>query len=150
MRGKLKIMKNKQTTPKSTTTHIAALWVILAALALPVAQLQAQGHGSPPTPVDITITFSGICSFDVSNHVTGKEGVIFLPGGGVLFTTPTLSSTLTNLSDTTKSVTLGSGGTTEVGPVQNGTITISTHGRSLVGFPSPVGFHFLIGDFTLV
>ena len=150
MRGKLKIMKTKQTTPKSTTTHIAALWLVLAAFCLPAAQLQAQGRGSPPTPVDITITLSGICSFDVSNHVTGKEGVIFLPGGGVLFTGPTISSTLTNLSDTTKSVTLSNGGTTEVGPVQNGTITLRTSGRSLVGFPSPVGFRFLIGDFTLV
>ena len=76
--------------------------------------------------------------------------MILLPGGGVLFTAPTLSATLTNLSDTTKSVTLSGAGITEVGPVQNGTITISTSGRSLVGFPPPVGFRYLIGTFTLV
>ena len=143
-------MKNKQTTPKSTTTHIAALCLVLAALGLPTAQLQAQGRGSPPTPVDVTFTFSGVCSFDVLSHATGKEGVIFLPGGGVLLTVPTASTTLTNLSDPTKSVTLSAFGPAEIGPVQNGTITIRSSGRSLIGLPAPFGFRFLIGTFTFV
>jgi hypothetical protein len=142
---------NKQTTPKSTTTHIAALWlVVLAAFCLPAAQLQAQGRGSPPTPIDVTNTFSGVCSFDVSVYVTGKEGMIFLPGGSVLFHIPADSATLTNLSDPTKNVTLSGSGPTEIGPVQNGTITIRSSGRSLIGFSAPFGFHFLIGTYTFV
>jgi hypothetical protein len=139
-----------RTTHKSTTIHIAAFGVILAAFCLPAAELQAQGRGSPPTPVDVTLTFSGICSFDVLSHITGKEGVKFLPGGSVLFTAATLSTTLTNLSDLTKSVTLSSFGPVEVGPVQNGTITIRWSGRNLVGFPSPLGFRLMIGTFTAV
>lgn len=146
---------NKQQTLKSTTTHIAALWlVVLAAFCLPVAQLQAEGRGSPPTPVNFTVTLSGLCSFDVLAQVTGKAGVISLPDGGFIFTAPATFVTMTNLSDTTKSVTLSLTGTTEQSPVQNGTFTITFRGRNVVAFgpftPNPNTLLFLIGTWTIV
>jgi hypothetical protein len=142
-------MKNKQTTPKSTTTRITALCLVLAALGLPAAQLQAQGRGSPPTSNNFTITISGICSFDVLAQVTGKQGVISLPNGGLIFTAPATFATFTNLSDPTKSVTLNITGPGEFGPVQNGTQTIRLFGRNVAFFPS-FGLRLLIGTFTLV
>ena len=142
-------MKNKQPTPKSTTTHIAALWLVLAAFCLPAAQLQAQGRGSPPTPFTITQIFSGFCSFDVLSQTIGKTGVIFLPGGDFLVTEPATFETLTNLSDPTKSVTLNITGPAVISPVQNGTITIHGLGRGVIGGPS-FGLHLLIGDHTVV
>jgi len=147
-------VKNKQPTPKSTTTHIAALSLVLAAFCLPTAQLQAQGRGSPPTPVDFTQTLSGFCSFDIFAQVTGKTGVISLPDGGFIFTAPATRVTRTNLSDTTKSVTLSLTGSAEIGPVQNGTITEIFRGRNVVAFgpfaPSPNQLLFLIGTWTVV
>jgi hypothetical protein len=145
---------NKQTTPKSTTTHIAALCVILAAFCLPVAQLQAQGRGGPPTPVNFNLTLSGFCSFDILAQGTGKAGVISLPDGGFIFTAPATFVTMTNLSDTTKSVTLSFTSTEEQSPVQNGTITQTFRGRSGLAFgptaPNPNTFFLLIGTWTIV
>jgi len=146
---------SKQTIPKSTTTHIAALWVILAAFCLPTAQLQAQGRGSPPTPINFTVTISGFCSFDILAQGTGKAGVISLPDGGFIFTAPATSVTMTNLSDPTKSVTLSITGTVKNSPVQqNGTFTQTFRGRNGVSFgpsaPFPNQFFFLIGTWTIV
>jgi len=146
---------SKQTTPKSTTIHIAAFLVILAAFCLPAAQLQAQGRGGPPTPVNFTETFSGLCSFDILAQVTGKAGVISLPDGGFIFTAPAQFVTMTNLSDTTKSVTLNLTGTEKDSPVQqDGTFTQTFRGRNGVAFgpfaPFPNQFFFLIGTWTIV
>jgi hypothetical protein len=61
---------------------------------------------------------------------------------------------MTNLSDTTKSVTLSFTGTEEQSPVQNGTITLTFRGRNGVAFgptaPNPNTFFFLIGTWTIV
>jgi len=140
---------SKQTTPKSTTIHIAAFWVILAAFCLPAAQLQAQGNGGPPFPADFTFIQPGTCSFDVLVQVTAKAGTIFLPGGDVLITSPATFATFTNLSDTIKSVTLVLNGPIRVSPVQNGTFTVHLTGQGILAFPN-VGFRFLIGDWTFL
>ena len=153
-------MKNENT--KSMITHVKrklvlALCLVLAALSLPAAQLQAQGRGGPPTPVNFTETFSGLCSFDILAQVTGKAGVISLPDGGFIFTAPAQFVTMTNLSDTTKSVTLNLTGTEKDSPVQqDGTFTQTFRGRNGVAFgpfaPSPFtnGFFFFIGTWTVV
>ena len=150
-------MKNENT--KSMTTHVKrplvlATCLVLAALSLPAAQLQAQGRGSPPTPIDFTQTLSGFCNFDIFAQVTGKAGVISLPDGGFIFTAPATRVTMTNLSDPTKSVTLSLTGSAEIGPVQNGTITEIFRGRNIVAFgpfaPSPNQLLFLIGNWTVV
>jgi len=145
-------MKNKNT--KSMTTHVKrklvlATCLVLAALGLSAAQLQAQGRGSPPTPADFTFIQPNTCSFDVLVQVTAKAGTIFLPGGDVLITSPATFATFTNLSDTTKSVTLSLNGPIRVSPVQNGIITIRLTGRGILAFPN-VGFRFLIGDWTFL
>ena len=126
-----------------------ATCLVLAALGLSAAQLQAQGRGSPPTPADFTFIQPNTCSFDVLVQVTAKAGTIFLPGGDVLITSPATFATFTNLSDTTKSVTLSLNGPIRVSPVQNGIITIRLTGRGILAFPN-VGFRFLIGDWTFL
>ena len=49
-------------------------------------------------PFTQTVTFPGICGFDVQATITGKEGVINHPGGGMIVTGPATFGTFTNLS----------------------------------------------------
>jgi hypothetical protein len=76
---------------------------------------------SPPSSVDATILFPGdfdfrICpSFDVRIDVQGKQGILQLPSGTTIVTSPALKATVTNLA-TGEQVDLNITGTTQVSP----------------------------------
>jgi len=122
--------------------------LILTALGPPAAELSRAG-GSPPVPINQTFFFSGICAFTVQVTVTGKAGVINLPNGGFILTSPAESGTFTNLSDPTKSVTLNITGTDHISFDQNGDTIQTLAGRNAFVSPS-VGLLLLIGNFTFV
>ena len=125
--------------------------LILTALGPPAAELSRAdgGRGGPPNPINQTFVFSGICAFNVQVTVTGKAGVINLPSGGFILTSPGQSGTFTNLSDPTKSVTLNITGTDHISFDQNGDTINTLIGRNAFVSPS-VGLLLLIGNFTFV
>src|SRR5437016_2874537 len=109
---------------------VAATCLILAGLGLPTAEL-ARGGGSPPGPFTMTFTIpASVCGFEVQETITGKLGVISLPGGGFLVTSPATTAVFTNLSDPTKSVTInGFTGPAIVTFDQNGNTVVRGLGR---------------------
>ena len=125
--------------------------LFLTALGPPAAELSRAdgGRGGPPNPVNQTFVFSGICGFDIQVTVTGKAGVINLPSGGFILTSPGQSGTFMNLSDPTKSVTLNITGTDHISFDQNGDTINTLTGRNAFVSPS-VGLLLLIGNFTFV
>jgi len=134
---------------------VAATCLILAGLGLPTAELaRAGGRGSPPEPFTMTFTIpASVCGFEVQETITGKLGVISLPGGGFLVTSPATTAVFTNLSDPTKIVTInGFTGPAIVTFDQNGNTVVRGLGRGAIDDPATPGFgiRFQIGDFTLV
>jgi len=115
------------------------------------ADAQKRG-GTPPTGVSNSQDLPagavfGECAFPVRFESNGKAGTITLPGGRFIFTSPGLDATLTNLNDTTKSVTLNITGTFHQSTDSNGdTVTVVT-GRNLLGDPD-AGFVLAIGSFS--
>jgi len=93
------------------------------------ADAQKRG-GTPPTGVSNSQDLPagavfGECAFPVRFEQNGKAGTITLPGGRFIFTSPGLDATLTNLNDTTKSVTLNITGTFHQSTDSNGeTVTL--------------------------
>ena len=136
---------------------VAATCLILAGLALPTAELAraSEGRGGPPGPPN-TMTFlipASVCGFPVQATATGREGVISLPGGGVILTYPATTAVFTNLSDPTKSATInGLTGPLIVTFDQNGNTIARGLGRNAIWGPEAPGFgiRFMAGDFTLV
>jgi hypothetical protein len=126
--------------------------LILTALGPPAAELSraaGKGRGSPPEGVNNTFVSYGECGFDVEVTITGKGGEINLPNGGLILTAPTLYGTFTNVSDTTKSVTLNITGTGHVSYDENGDTIYTLTGRN--GWIDPsIGLLLMIGNFTLV
>jgi hypothetical protein len=147
-------MKHQTTNPKSAITSIKssfllAACLILAALGPPAAELSRAGNGHPPSPFTQTVTFPGICGFDVQATITGKEGVINHPGGGMIVTGPATFGTFTNLSDPTKNVTLSMTGVFHISSDQDGNTIVKVTGRGVAEDPS-FGLLLLIGEHTLV
>lgn len=141
---------------KSIITHIKpplvlAACLLLAALGPPAAEVSraGSGRGSPPGGLNYTFTASGVCDFDVQVSVTGKEGVIYLPGGAVLVTSPATYGTFTNLSDPAKSVTLNVTGPAKVSTDQSGNIVLKGLGRGFLFAPN-FGLFLFIGQWSFV
>jgi hypothetical protein len=78
--------------------------------------------------------------------VVEKSGVINLPNGGFISTSPAMSATLTNGSDPSRSVTLNITGSFHV--FNDGTVWI-VKGRNLLGDPI-AGLVLAIGNFSFV
>jgi len=135
---------------------VAATCLILAGLALPTAELAraSAGRGGQPEPFTVTVFIpASVCGFPVQATSTGRLGVISLPGGGFLVTSPATTAVFTNLSDPTKSVTInGFTGPAIVTFDQNGNTIASGLGRGAIWGPATPGFgiRFQAGDFTLV
>ena len=131
---------------------VAATCLILAGLGLPTAEL-ARGSGRPG-PFYMTFTIpASVCGFAVQETINGRLGVISLPGGGILVTSPATTAVFTNLSDPTKSVTInGFTGPAIITTDQNGNTIARGLGRGAIWDPATPGFgiRFLEGDFTLV
>lgn len=109
---------------------------------------------APPTDVSGTFVLPantiapGECAFDVQVSLSGKAKQITLPGRRFILTSPALSITLTNLADTTKSVTLNATGAMHQS-TQNGDLVTVATGRNLLGDPV-AGFVLAIGNFSFV
>ncbi len=131
---------------------VAATCLILAGLGLPTAELaRAGGRSSPPQPISVTLFIPDtVCGFPVQETITGKLGVINLPDGGLLVTSPATTAVFTNLSDPTKSVTInGFTGPAKVSFDQNGNTIIKGLGRGATFLPS-FGIALLIGEWNFV
>jgi len=109
---------------KSVTTKPRRFLMALGTLGLAAAVWAPAPVGaqqSPPSPADATILFPGtfnfrICpSFDVRIDVQGKQGILTLPGGTTIVTSPALKATVTNLA-TGEQVDLNITGTTQISP----------------------------------
>jgi hypothetical protein len=109
---------------KSFRTKPRRLLMALGTLGLAAAMWAPAPVGaqqSPPSPVDATIRFPGdfdfrICpSFDVKIDIRGKQGILELPSGTVILTSPALKATVTNLA-TGEQVDLNITGTTQILP----------------------------------
>src|SRR5437899_5500155 len=130
---------------------VAATCLILAGLGLPTAEL-ARGGGSPPGPFTMTFTIpASVCGFEVQETITGKLGVISLPGGGFLVTSPATTAVITNLSDPTKSVTInGFTGPAIITFDQNGNTIVRGLGRGAFSDVVQGVFLFLTGEWNFV
>jgi hypothetical protein len=89
----------------------------------------------------------GSCDFSYVVDVKGKAGVLSLPGGRFIFTSPHASVTLTNESEPIKTVTLGITAPFHQSTDVNGNITTFSTGRSLLGDPT-TGLVLAIGRFS--
>jgi hypothetical protein len=93
---------------------------------------------------------SAVCGFPVQIAQTGKGKAIELPGGRILYTSPGLTATLTNLTtgSAEKLVITGAFHTTAL---PNGDTEYVVTGRNLLGFDAASGGPFLVlsrGRFT--
>src|SRR5438876_9513124 len=130
---------------------VAATCLILAGLGLPTAEL-ARGSGRPgPFYMQFTIPAS-VCGFAVQETIIGRLGVINLPGGGVLVTSPATTATFTNLTNNHSVTINGFTGPAIVTFDQNGNTVVRGLGRGAIDDPATPGFgiRFQSGDFTLV
>jgi hypothetical protein len=132
------------------TSKSFALPLFLAVSCLIAAPHTVHGQGSPPAPVaPETQILTGVCAFNVELSLAGKAGVINLPGGRFIFTSPGLDATLTNASDPSKSVTLNITGSFHQSTDQNGNTVTTVTGRNLQ-FDPMAGFVLAIGTFSFV
>ena len=95
---------------------------------------------------------ASVCGFEVQETITGKLGVISLPGGGFLVTSPATTAVFTNLTNN-RSVTInGFTGPAIVTIDQNGNTVLRGLGRGAIDDPAvqDFGIRFQEGDFTLV
>jgi len=127
---------------------LAAL-VILLALACGPASTSAFAQHGPPADVDETFPIEGICAFPVLVELNGKAKTIELPGGSILFTSPKLTATFTNLDDPSRQETLGITGAIRQTVLENGEVELVFTGRNLViGFDALSGFVITVGRFS--
>jgi hypothetical protein len=145
---------NNQITLKSTITKSGFLFaacIIVGVLSPPATErsLAASAQAFPPVSISGTQIITGECAFNVQFSFSGKAGQINLPGNRIIFTSPKLSATLTNLSDTTKSVTLSITGSFHQSIDQNGNIITVVTGRNLLVDPV-AGFVLAIGTFSYI
>jgi hypothetical protein len=109
---------------KSVTTKPRRFLMALGTLGLAAAvwaPAPVRAQQSPPSPADATILIPGdppfdfrICpSFDVRIDIQGKQGILALPGGTTIVTSPALKATVTNLA-TGEQVDLNITGTTQI------------------------------------
>src|SRR5215475_10383306 len=89
---------------ENTMKRLLALVVV----ALSANSAMGQARGSPPVDVSFTqdIEAGKGCDFPVRWDATGKSSTISLPGNRLISTGPTLRVVVTNLADSSKSVTL--------------------------------------------
>jgi len=135
---------------------VAATCLILAGLALPTAELAraSEGRGGPPEPITTVTVFipASVCGFPVQATVTGRLGVISLPGGGFLVTSPATTAVFTNLTDGTSVTINGFTGPAIVTFDQNGNTIVRGLGRGAIFDPATPGFGilFLTGEWNFV
>jgi len=134
---------------KTTMTQAFARAIVVTSSLLAQAPLLGQ-HA--PEPVNDVITLPGgvFCALDVQATVSGKAKTIQLPNGGFIATSPGLDMTLTNLSDTSRQVSLNITGAVHGSTDASGLTTGFATGRSVLFNPSGPfkGIVLIIGSFT--
>jgi hypothetical protein len=82
-------------------------------------------------------------------ELNGKAKTIELPGGSLLFTSPSLTATFTNLDHPSRQATLGITGAISETVLENGDVLLLFTGRNLViGFDPDAAFVITIGRFS--
>jgi hypothetical protein len=145
-------LQRRRRPMRLTSLVVASVVSAISCIAvLPSAHAQKTG-GRPPIRISSSTVLAagdvfGECAFPVRLDSNGKAGTINLPGGRMIFTSPGLHATLTNLNEPTKSVTLNITGTFHQSTDVNGdTVTVVT-GRNILGDPD-AGFVLAIGSFS--
>jgi hypothetical protein len=140
--------KNEVFVRKLRLAVFSLALTVLASLAMGRLSVAAQ---DPPEDTNFTITIpaGGVCVFGVEISETGKAKTIFLPGNRLIFTSPGVHATLTNLNDPTKQVTLNITGAFHQTTEQDGSVVTMSTGRSLL-FDPQAGFVLAIGNFSFV
>jgi hypothetical protein len=126
--------------------RIAAIAISIAMLLSMAMPSMLEGAQQPPEDFTFDDTVKGFCAFPVHILALGKQGVIELPGGGLIVTSPALSATLTNVRSG-ESVTLSITGAFHITTLANGNVQTVYTGRNIV-FDPLVGIVLLIGEFT--
>jgi hypothetical protein len=114
-------------------------------------QLTAQ-NGTPPQNVTSSMDVYpgapfGSCAFPINISSQGKGKTIVLPKGNIIFTSPGLNATVTNLTDPTKQVNLNITGSFHVSTTSDGTSVFVVTGRNLLTDPF-AGVVLAIGNFS--
>lgn len=127
--------------PKLIAAVTTLAGVTLLALTAALLTPGASATGAPSTPVAITETFAAgeACPFPIEVVSEGKSGFADLPNNPQFFgisTSPTLRITVTNLSDSSKTVTVNATGAFRLIAHPDGSITILAGGHNfLYGVP---------------
>ena len=131
---------------------VMALSVLLAlVVAMPLAL--AQGQGGTPQDASGTIVinpgdYPGSCEFPFRLEFSGKGKTIELPGERVIFTSPGLEVTITNL-DNDKQATFNITGSVHQRTLENGDIVTVMTGRNFAIDPE-AGTTVVIGRFSFI
>ena len=133
---------------------VAATCLILAGVALPTAELAraSDGRGGPPGPINTTVLLvpASVCGFPVQETITGRIGVISLPGGSFLVTSPATTDVITNLSNNHSVTINGFTGPAIITFDQNGNTIVRGLGRGAFFDVVQGVFLFLTGEWNFV
>lgn len=132
--------KREKTMRVDLSLRLTSALFLIAFVCGPAAEAAlAQG---PPQEITYFNEYDAgeACPFPVSIEVSGKEKVIFLPGGRITVASPGLSATFTNLN-TGQQETLSIAGSIRVTFLENGDAELVFTGRNfLEGFDLPLPF----------
>ena len=127
------------------------VWVLAAALALTAAVVVPRAtSAAPPEPVDQTpYELEGFCDFPVQVEETGKTKEILLPDESLLLTAPGVRTTVTNLTEPDKQVSLVNTGTLRLRELENGNLSLVGRGHNVLYDPGG-GIFLSIGRVELL
>ena len=130
---------------------IVASLILLTMASVSSGLLVAQ-NGNPPQNVTTSSDVYpgapfGSCSFPINISSQGKGKTIFLPRGNMIFTSPGLDATVTNLIDPSKQVSLNITGSFHVSPTSDGGSLFVVTGRNLLTDPF-AGVVLAVGNFS--
>ncbi len=130
---------------------VGASLIVLAAATIFSGYISAQ-NGGPPQPVSSSMDVYpgaplGSCSFPINISTEGKGKTIMLPKGNMIFTSPGLDATVTNLTNPAKQVTLNITGSFHVSPTPDGGQLFVVTGRNLLTDPF-AGVVLATGNFS--
>lgn len=128
----------------------AIAFSVILALSVVAPITTAVAQQGPPEDFTDSFTIEGICEFPVLVELNGKAKTLELPGGSLLFTSPQLTATFTNLDSPSHRETLGITGAISQTVLANGDVELVFTGRNLViDFDPIAGFVITIGRFSV-
>lgn len=129
---------------------MASLSLLAMASAFP-GRVSAQ-NGTPPQDASVSFDVNpgdpfGSCAFPINITTEGKGKTIVLPTGNLIFTSPGLRATVTNLDDPTKKIDLVITGVFHVTSTPDGGQFFKVTGRNLLTDPY-AGVVLVTGNFS--